>query len=64
VAYWKTLKSDDGAAFDKEVTFRCGARSVRWLLMEPTLVWNAYRRHYPPPGWNRRGRKDFIRKNR
>jgi 3-isopropylmalate/(R)-2-methylmalate dehydratase large subunit len=29
VAYWKTLKSDDGAAFDKEVTFRCGARSVR-----------------------------------
>ena len=24
VAYWKTLKSDDGAAFDKEVTFDVG----------------------------------------
>ena len=37
VKYWKTLRSDDDAMYDKELVFSANQES----LMEPILVWES-----------------------
>ena len=57
VARWRTLPTDDGAAFDKSIVARRERRSSRWSPTATTRAWACPISGAPPAPRGRRGRR-------